>query len=104
MTASLASFEFIKWYIIISRRLSFTMKLITLFLLLFKLSYCLSIQLHKHTFLHRVKEDGYVTSVVNDTKVKINKRKVFTSLVLDGYCFRRKDIHGKRGEIGSQLR
>ena len=79
---------------------------IVIFLLIFAYAipcYC-SPPVPKHTFLHRIKEDGYVTTKVNGSKVRIDKRKVFTSLIVSGYCFRRKDIFGKRSEIGSKLR
>lgn len=60
--------------------------------------------LKRHAFKTVIKEDGTVTKKINGTKVIQKCRKVFVSLIIDGYSYRKRDTKGRRGEIGSTFR
>ena len=60
--------------------------------------------LKEHSFKPEILENGSKTVKINGTKVIRNCRKVFMTLIHDGYEFRRRDTNGMRGESGSSYR
>ena len=62
------------------------------------------ISVQRYTFIPSIKEDGCKTIKVNGSLVKQVCRKVFWTLLLDGYEYRKRDAKGFRGGIDSSFR